>query len=78
MPDDEQDDPKNFKVKEPGGFFFAGWIIAVLVLMVATAGLVLARERWIDSQTADSGAAGRSGSARAGSAGIAHAGDPQP
>ena len=53
MPDNEQDDPKNFEVKEPGGFFFAGWIIAVLVLMVATAGLVLAREHWIGRQTAD-------------------------
>ena len=53
MPDDEQDDPKNFTVPEPGGFFFAGWVIAILVLMIATAGLVLARERWINSQTAD-------------------------
>ncbi len=53
MPDNEEDDPKNFEVKEPGGFFFAGWIIAVLVLMVATAGLVLAREHWIGRQTAD-------------------------
>ena len=71
-----EDDPKNFTVKEPGGFFFAGWMIAVLVLMVATAGLVLARERWIGRQTSDLAqqAAGRS--ARAGSAGIAHAGDP--
>jgi len=53
MPENEEDDPKNFKVKEPGGFFFAGWIIAVLVLTVATAGLVLAREHWIGRQTED-------------------------
>jgi len=53
MPDIEQDDPKNFKVKEPGGFFFAGWTIAVVLLMAATAGLVLAREHWIGRQTSD-------------------------
>ncbi|MGO9061244.1 MAG: efflux RND transporter periplasmic adaptor subunit [Candidatus Binataceae bacterium] len=53
MPDIEQDDPKNFTVKEPGGFFFAGWMLAVLAIMAATAGLVLARERWIGRQTSD-------------------------
>jgi membrane fusion protein (multidrug efflux system) len=54
MPEIEQEeDPKEFKVKEPGRVFFAGWIIAVLVLMAATAGLVLARERWIGRQTSD-------------------------
>jgi RND family efflux transporter MFP subunit len=53
MPENEEDDPKNFTVKEPGGFFFAGWIIAILVLMAATAGLVLAHERWIGRQTSD-------------------------
>lgn len=53
MPEFEEEDPKNFTVKEPGGFFFAGWTIAVLVLMAATAGLVLARERWIGRQTSE-------------------------
>ncbi|HZY59208.1 MAG TPA: biotin/lipoyl-binding protein, partial [Candidatus Binataceae bacterium] len=54
MPEIEQEeDPKEFKVKEPGRVFFAGWIIAVLILMAATAGLVLARERWIGRQTSD-------------------------
>ena len=54
MPEIEQEEnPKEFKVKEPGRVFFAGWIIAVLILMAATAGLVLARERWIGRQTSD-------------------------
>ena len=50
MPEIE-DDPKNFSVPTPGGFFFAGWIVAIVVALVATAGLVLARELWIGRQT---------------------------
>jgi membrane fusion protein (multidrug efflux system) len=46
-----EDDPKNFNVAAPGGFFFAGWIVAIVVALVATAGLVLARELWIGRQT---------------------------
>jgi membrane fusion protein, multidrug efflux system len=52
MPENEED-PKNYKAEEPGGFFYAGWVIAIIVLMVATAGLVLAREHWISRQTSD-------------------------
>lgn len=46
-----EDDPKNFSVPAPGGFFFAGWIVAIIVVLIATAGLVLARELWIGRQT---------------------------
>jgi membrane fusion protein, multidrug efflux system len=46
-----EDDPKNFSVPTPGGFFFAGWIAAIAIALVATAGLVLARELWIGRQT---------------------------
>ncbi|MGA6971104.1 MAG: efflux RND transporter periplasmic adaptor subunit [Candidatus Binatus sp.] len=53
MPDQEEDDPKNFSVPAPGGFFFAGWIIAIIIVLVATAGLVLARELWLGRQTSD-------------------------
>ena len=52
MPEQE-DDPKNFSVPAPGGIFFAGWIIAIIVALVATAGLVLARELWLGRQTSD-------------------------
>jgi len=52
MPEQE-DDPKNFSVPAPGGFFFAGWIIAIVVALVATAGLVLARELWLGRQTSE-------------------------
>src|SRR5271166_6818836 len=48
-----EDDPKNFSVPAPGGFFFAGWIVAIVVALVATAGLVLARELWIGRQTSE-------------------------
>jgi membrane fusion protein (multidrug efflux system) len=48
-----EDDPKNFKVPTPGKFFFAGWIIAIIVALVATAGLVLARELWLGRQTSE-------------------------
>ena len=46
-----EDDPKNFSVPAPGGFFFAGWIVAIIVVLVATAGLVLGRELLIGRQT---------------------------
>ncbi len=52
MPEIE-DDPKNFSAPAPGGFFFAGWVIAIVVALVATAGLVLARELWIGRQTSE-------------------------
>jgi RND family efflux transporter MFP subunit len=48
-----EDDPQNFNVPAPGGFFFAGWIVAIVVALVATAGLVLARELWIGRQSSE-------------------------
>jgi membrane fusion protein, multidrug efflux system len=50
---EQEDDPKNFSVPVPGGFFFAGWIIAIIIALVATAGLVLARELWLGRQTSE-------------------------
>jgi RND family efflux transporter MFP subunit len=46
-----EDDPKTFSVQAPGGIFFAGWIIAIIIALIATAGLVLARELWVSRQT---------------------------
>jgi RND family efflux transporter MFP subunit len=46
-----EDDPKNFTVPAPGKWFYLGWIVAIVVVMAATAGLVLARELWIGRQT---------------------------
>jgi membrane fusion protein (multidrug efflux system) len=48
-----EDDPRNFKVPAPGGVFFAGWIVAIVVALVATAGLVLALEHRISRQTSE-------------------------
>ncbi|MGB8412436.1 MAG: efflux RND transporter periplasmic adaptor subunit [Candidatus Binatus sp.] len=50
---EKEDDPKNFSVPAPGGFFFAGWVIAIIVALVATAGLVLVRELWLERQTSE-------------------------
>jgi RND family efflux transporter MFP subunit len=50
---EKEDDPKNFSVPAPGGFFFAGWVIAIIVALVATAGLVLVRELWLKRQTSE-------------------------
>jgi membrane fusion protein (multidrug efflux system) len=50
MPEME-DDPRDFSVQTPGGFFVAGWIVSIVIALIATAGLVLARELWIGRQT---------------------------
>jgi membrane fusion protein (multidrug efflux system) len=48
-----EDDPREYTGPQPGKFFYAGWLIAIVLLMVATAGLVLARERWLNRQTSE-------------------------
>jgi membrane fusion protein, multidrug efflux system len=49
----EEEDPKDYKAPQPGGFFYVGWVIAIAVVMIATGGLVLARDRWLTHQTSD-------------------------
>jgi RND family efflux transporter MFP subunit len=46
-----EDDPRNFSVPPPGRRYAAGWIAAVLVVLAATAGFVLAREVRLENQT---------------------------
>ncbi|MGH7924211.1 MAG: efflux RND transporter periplasmic adaptor subunit [Candidatus Binatus sp.] len=48
-----EDDPRNFSVPAPGKAFLAGWVVAIGIVLVATAGLVLARELWIGRQTSE-------------------------
>src|SRR5450755_1637471 len=48
----EENDPKDYTPKPPGRVFYAGWIIAVIVLLVLTAGLVLARGIRLNRQSA--------------------------
>ncbi len=48
-----EDDPRDYTGPQPGKFFYAGWLIAIVLLTAATAGLVLARERWLNRQTAN-------------------------
>jgi membrane fusion protein, multidrug efflux system len=47
------DDPKNYSGPPAGKFFVAGWVGAVIFALVATAGLVLARELWIGRQASE-------------------------
>jgi RND family efflux transporter MFP subunit len=46
-----EEDPKSYQPKPPGGFFFVGWILLVLVIVGLTAGLVLARGLLLNRQT---------------------------
>ena len=45
-----ENDPKDYAPKAPGRVFFAGWIFAVVVLLVLTVGLVLARNVRLNRQ----------------------------
>ncbi len=46
-------DPKDYMPKTPGRKYYAGWIVAVVVLLILTAGLVKAREARLTHQSAD-------------------------
>ena len=46
-----EDDPKSYTPERPGRLFFFGWLVAVLVLLGLTAGLVRARSVRINRQT---------------------------
>ncbi|HKM98936.1 MAG TPA: efflux RND transporter periplasmic adaptor subunit [Candidatus Binataceae bacterium] len=48
-----EEDPREYQAKPPGKIFFAGWIGAIAVVVILTAGLVLARDLWIGRQTSD-------------------------
>lgn len=48
-----EEDPKEYSTKPPGGFFFAGWVLLVLVVLSLTAGLVMARSRLLSRQTTE-------------------------
>src|SRR5689334_6364917 len=48
-----EEDPKDYSAKPPGGFFFAGWVLLVLVVMGLTAELVMARSQLLSRQMAD-------------------------
>ncbi len=47
------EDPRNFEVTPPGKVFYVGWFGAIILIVIATAGLVLARDLWIGRQTSD-------------------------
>ena len=47
------DDPRQYTAKPSGKLFVVGWIGAIAIVVIATAGLVLARELWIGRQTSE-------------------------
>jgi RND family efflux transporter MFP subunit len=49
----EEEDPREYQAKPAGRFFFAGWIGAIALAVIATGGLVLARDFWIGRQTSE-------------------------
>jgi membrane fusion protein, multidrug efflux system len=48
-----EEDPREYQAKPPGKFFFAGWIGAIALAVITTAGLVLARDFWIGRQSSE-------------------------
>ncbi|MBV8359300.1 MAG: efflux RND transporter periplasmic adaptor subunit [Deltaproteobacteria bacterium] len=48
-----EEDPKEYSTRPPGGFFFVGWILLVLVVLGVTAELVMARSRLLGRQTTE-------------------------
>jgi RND family efflux transporter MFP subunit len=48
-----EDDPRQYTAKPSGKLFVAGWVGAIAIIVIATAGLVLARELWIGRQTSE-------------------------
>jgi membrane fusion protein, multidrug efflux system len=48
-----EDDPRQYTAKPSGKFFVVAWIGTIAIVVIATAGLVLARELWIGRQTSE-------------------------
>src|SRR5262249_20796180 len=48
-----EEDPKEYSANPPGGFFFVGWVLLMLVVLGLTAGLVMARSRLLSQQTTE-------------------------
>jgi RND family efflux transporter MFP subunit len=48
-----EEDPREYNTKPPGGFFFVGWVVLVLIVLGLTAGLVMARGRLLSRQTTE-------------------------
>lgn len=48
-----ESDPKNYVPRAPGRMFYTGWIVAVVVLLILSAGLVLARGARLNHEGAE-------------------------
>lgn len=47
------EDPRDYKPRPPGRIFYLGWVVAVIVTLAGTAGLVAARSRWLQRATSE-------------------------
>jgi RND family efflux transporter MFP subunit len=50
---EHHEDPELYVGKPPGRLFVAGWVAAIVVVSALTAGLVMARDFWIERQTSE-------------------------
>src|SRR6266478_4884420 len=48
-----EEDPKEYSPRPPGGFFFIGWVILVVIVLGLTVGLEMARRRLLRRQTTE-------------------------
>ena len=55
------DDPRQYTTKSSGKLFVIGWFGAIAIVVIATTGLVLARELWIGRQTSELARQARAG-----------------
>lgn len=47
-----EEDPKTYRPAEPGRFFVAGWVVAIVVIVALTASLVIAHTQRLNNQVA--------------------------
>ena len=48
-----EEDPKDFQPRAPGQVFYLGWVVLVIIVLAGTAGLVAARDRWLQRITVE-------------------------
>jgi membrane fusion protein (multidrug efflux system) len=48
-----EEDPRDFQPQPPGRVFYFGWVAMVIVVLAGTAGLVAARELWLQRVTTE-------------------------
>lgn len=47
----EEQDPKTYTPRKPGTFFYLGWVGLVVIVLAATAALIIGRKLWLHRET---------------------------